>query len=122
MPIYSYKCSNCQSVQDMFTQTNQKNTIKCVECHSTAMERYFGNSNVNIHGFTQFKDPRGSGESYTMSQIKNIEKNEGLTYLSHSEHDKEITKNRKARELKQQKHINNIAEKATKQLMNKWNH
>ena len=57
-----------------------------------------------------------------MAQIKDVEKKEGLTYLSHAEHDTEIAKNKKRREDMAAKKNRDIAEKATKQLMNKWNH
>ena len=43
-------------------------------------------------------------------------------YLSHSEHDSEIKKNKKHREAMQAQKHRDIAEKATKELMNKWNH
>lgn len=86
------------------------------------MEQYFGDVKIAIHGFSEFIDPRGGKDRLTMAQIKDIEKKEGLTYLSHDEHDKEIAKNKKHREAMEAKKNRDIAEKATKELMNKWNH
>jgi hypothetical protein len=57
-----------------------------------------------------------------MAQIKDVERKEGLTYLSHEEHDKEIAKNKKRREALAKQKNRDIAEKATKKLINKWNH
>lgn len=122
MPTYSFKCKSCGHIQDANFGINDMKLVNCDNCRATNMEQYYGSTNVAIHGFTDFVDPRGGKERLTMAQIKNIEKKEGLTYLSHDEHDKEIAKNRKHRETMQAQRNRDIAEKATKELMNKWNH
>jgi len=122
VPLYSYKCYSCDHIQDFYFSLNDTHHVNCVECKSTNVKQYFGNANVSVHGFTEFVDPRGGPERLTMAQIKDVEKKEGLTYLSHEEHDKEIAKNKKHREAMAAQKNRDIAEKATKQLMNKWNH
>ncbi len=122
MPLYSYKCFSCNSIQDFYFSLNDKHHVNCSECKSTNVKQYFGNANVSVHGFTEFVDPRGGTERLSMAQIKNVEKKEGLTYLSHEEHDNEIAKNKKRREAAAIQKNRDIAEKATKELMNKWNH
>ncbi len=49
------------------------------------MKQYFGGHNVSIHGFTEFDDPRGTGNKLTMSEIKEIEKKQKLVYGGHDE-------------------------------------
>jgi len=122
MPLYSFKCQSCGHIQDAYFTLNESHLINCESCKSTNMKQYFGNANVAVHGFTEFVDPRGGTERLTMAQIKNIEKKENSEYLSHDEHDKEIAKNKKHREAMQAQKNRDIAEKATKELMNKWNH
>ena len=122
MPLYSYKCQSCGHIQDAYFTLNESHLINCASCKSTNMKQYFGNANVAVHGFTEFVDPRGGSDRLTMAQIRNIEKKENSVYLSHDEHDKEIKKNKKHREAMQRKKNRDIAEKATKELMSKWNH
>lgn len=121
MPLYSFKCYSCEHIQDEYFGINEPHLVNCKKCKSTNCKQYFANNRVSIHGFTEFVDPRGSTERLTMAQIKDVEKREGLTYLSHEEHDKEIAKNKKHREALAAQKNRDIAEKATKELMKKWN-
>ena len=59
------------------------------------MQRYYGGQNLAVLGFTTFVDPRGSGKMLTEKDIKRIEKDEGLVYISHNDHDVEIQKNKR---------------------------
>ena len=122
MPLYSYKCQSCGHIQDAYFSLNEAHRVNCASCKSTNMKQYFGNANVAVHGFTEFVDPRGGNERLTMAQIRNIEKKENNVYLYNEENDSEIKKNKKHREAMQAKKNRDIAEKATKELMNKWNH
>ena len=122
MPLYSFKCQSCGNIQDAYFSLNESHLINCEKCKCTNMKQYYGNTRIAIHGFTEFVDPRGGSDRLTMAQIKRIEKKENSVYLSHAEHDSEIKKNKKHREAIAQKKNREIAEKATKELMSKWNH
>ena len=120
MPNYDFKCYSCGHIEEFYIGIKQKKQASCSKCGSSC-KQYFGNSNIAFHGLSYFIDPRGGSEKLTMAHIKDIEKKEGLTYLSHSEHDKEIAKNKKNRESQLAKKNQDIAEKATIKLMKKWN-
>ena len=121
MPLYSFKCQSCEHIQDIFFSINDKKIAKCESCRSTNMKQYFGNYNVNIHGFTEFDDPRGTGGKLTMKQIKEIEKKENLVYGGHDELKKEANKNRRYNENKTQKKLEGIIDEGVKKLHQKYN-
>ena len=119
MPVYSYICKSCKNIQDEIHGIGESAKINCNECRSTNLEQYFGFHKVAIHGFTTFEDPRGGKERLTQAQIKEVEKKEGLTYLSHDEHDFEIKKNKRAKAWKQHLETEKKAEELTKTLAQK---
>ena len=104
MPLYSFKCRNCNNIQDHYFSLNDNKIVNCESCRSTNMEQYFGGHRVSIHGFTEFDDPRGTGAKLTMSQIKDIAK-----------------KNKRYNEIKTEQKLEGIIDKNIKTLHRKYN-
>ena len=121
MPLYSYKCQSCGHIQDNFFSLNDKQIVNCESCRSINMKQYFGGHNVAIHGFTEFNDPRGTGKTLTMKEIKEIEKKQKLVYGGHNELKKEADKNKRYNEMKTKQKLDGIIDKSVKKLHNKYN-
>lgn len=121
MPLYSFKCRNCNYIQDKFFNLQEEKRLNCENCRSTNIFQYFGDINVSVHGFTEFNDPRYQNKTLTMKQIKEIEKKQNLVYAGHDEIKKEAEKNKIYNEKKITSKINNEITKETKKLYKKWN-
>lgn len=122
MPIYSFKCQSCEHIQDQYFSLGEAKHLNCSECRSTHVTQYFGNNNVSIHGFTEFIDPRGTGETLTMREIKEIEKKQKLVYLGHDEALKEASKNKKYNEEKTKRKLEKIIDENVTKLHKKYNY
>lgn len=85
------------------------------------MKQYFGGHNVSIHGFTEFDDPRGTGRTLTMKEIKEIEKKQKLVYGGHDEIKQEAEKNKRYNEKKTEQKLEGIIDKNIKRLHQKYN-
>ena len=85
------------------------------------MERYYGGQRIAIQGFTTYVDPRGTGRMLTEKDIKRIERDEGLVYISHNDHDKEIAKNKRNIKKEDEARVEKAAEKMAGDLYHKWN-
>jgi hypothetical protein len=85
------------------------------------MHQYFGDYNVSFHGFTEYDDPRGTGDKLTMKQIKQIEKKEKLVYGGHDELKQEANKNRLENQNKTKKKLEGIIDKSVNNLHKKYN-
>lgn len=48
MAIYSYKCRECESIQEEKHSVSENPEIECKECGSTHTFRYLGNGNVRV--------------------------------------------------------------------------
>ncbi len=47
MPIYEYKCQTCGAISELFVQgTDEKQSIKCLTCESTDVEKLLSVPNV----------------------------------------------------------------------------
>ena len=121
MPLYSFKCQSCEHIQDNFFSIYDKKIVNCESCRSTNINQYFGNAKVSIHGFTEFDDPRGTGGTLSMKQIKEIEKKQNLVYGGHDELKKEADKNRQYNENKTKEKLDSIIDKSVKTLHTKYN-
>ena len=121
MPLYSFKCQSCKHIQDNFFSINEKKMVNCESCRSTHMKEYFGNHKISIHGFTEFDDPRGTGGTLTMKEIKEIEKKQKLVYGGHDELKKEAQKNKKYNEMRTTQKIDKMIDKGLSQIHKKYN-
>jgi len=121
MPIYSFKCQSCEHIQDNYFSLYDKKIVNCESCRSLNMVQYFGNHNVSIHGFTEFDDPRGTGGTLTMKEIKEIEKKQKLVFMGHDEAKQEADKNLKHNNMKTKQKLEKIIDNSVKTLHKKYN-
>lgn len=121
MPLYSYKCQSCGHIQDFNFSLNDPHHVNCIKCRSTNCRQYFANANVAIHGFTEYDDPRGTGGTLTMKEIKEIEKKQKLVYGGHDELKKEADKNRQHNENKTKEKLEGIIDQSVNTLNKKYN-
>jgi len=120
MPLYSFKCKKCNRIDDVYFSIHEPKISTCRSCKSDETFQYFGNSQVSIHGFTEFNDPRGGRGKLTMKQIKDIEKRDKLVYIEENDYQSEIKKNRKYNKQKEDQKIEKIIDQGMKTLKQKW--
>lgn len=61
MPIYSFKCKNCDTIFEYITSFEKIKKIKCTKCKSKKIERLLGNHNINMNGVQKSEDNPISG-------------------------------------------------------------
>lgn len=41
MPIYEYKCSECEKISEVLVRSSESSTVKCEYCESDKVEKVF---------------------------------------------------------------------------------
>ncbi len=68
MPVYEYRCSDCNSKFDVFHKSmNSDEEIKCPKCDSTNNKKVFSAFSASIDGSSGFSESYGGGSDASCS-------------------------------------------------------
>ena len=78
MPLYDFKCENCERVEEMLLSSagSFDTKLTCPECETETMKRLIGLSNFKLAGGGWAKD----GYEKKTARQREVERSTGLSY------------------------------------------